>query len=91
VVELNSTTLDGLTRDMQRMLKFLLAAKHETAAGRITYKAGLGSIATAIGKSRDSKAVALYVEPILLKRGLVSVTSGGRELTPAGVKRAEEL
>lgn len=91
VVELNSTTLDGLTRDMQRMLKFLLAAKHETTAGRITYKAGLGSIATAIGKSRDSKAVALYVEPILLKRGLVSVTSGGRELTPAGVKRAEEL
>lgn len=91
VVELNSTTLDGLTRDMQRMLTFLLHAKHEAGNGRITYKAGLGSIATALGKSRDSKAVALYVEPILMKRGLIAVTSGGRELTPAGVQRAEEL
>jgi Holliday junction DNA helicase RuvB len=91
VVELNSTTLDGLTRDMQNMLRFLLHARHENAGGRITYKAGLGSIATALGKSRDSKAVALYVEPILMKRGLIAVTSGGRELTPAGVTRAEEL
>lgn len=91
VVEMNSTTLDGLTRDMQRMLRFLLLARHETRDGRVTYKAGLASIATALGKSRDSKAVALYVEPYLMKLGLVSVTSSGRELTPAGIKRAEEL
>lgn len=91
VVELNSTTLDGLTRDMQNMLRFLLRCKRTSAKGVVTYKAGLASIATAIGKSRDSKAVALYVEPIMLKRGLVVVSNGGRELTETGVKRAEEL
>lgn len=91
IVELNSTTLDGFTRDQQNMLKFLLRARHKNAKGDVTYKAGLGSIATAIGKSRDSKAVALYVEPYLMKRGMIAVTNGGRELTPAGVKRAEAL
>lgn len=91
VVELNSTTLDGLTRDMQHMLRFLLRARHETQDGRVTYKAGLASISTALGKSRDQKAVALYVEPYLMRLGLIAVTSGGRELTPAGIKRAEEL
>lgn len=91
VVELNSTTLDGLTRDQQNMLRYLLRARHEGASGRITYKAGLSSIATGIGKSRDSKSVALYVEPYLMKLGLIVVSSGGRELTPAGVARAEGL
>lgn len=90
VTELNSTTLDGLTRDMQNMLKFLLASRRESK-GEVIYQAGLNSIATACGKSRDNKAIALYVEPYLIAKGLVGVTHGGRRLTPAGVERARKL
>lgn len=91
VVELNSTTLDGLTRDMQNMLKFLLRSKRRDAKGNETYKAGLNSIATACGKSRDSKAIALYVEPYLIERGFITITHGGRELTDKGIQRAGVL
>lgn len=91
VEELNSTTLDGLTRDMQNMLKFLLRSRRESKDGTVSYQAGLNSIATACGKSRDSKAIALYVEPYLIERGYVGVTHGGRQLTDAGIERAREL
>lgn len=91
VCSLNSTTLDGLTRDMQLMLKFLLACRREDAKGNVRYQSGVNSIATALGKSRDSKAVALYVEPYLIKAGYVIVTHGGRALTDRGRERAEQL
>lgn len=91
VTVLNSTTLDGLTRDMQRMLAYLLTCRRTDAKDRVSYKAGLGSIATALGKSRDSKAVALYVEPYLIERGYIAITHGGRELTDRGIQRAEVL
>ena len=55
------------------------------------YQASVNTIATAIGKSRDSKAIALRVEPYLIELGLVQVTHGGRQLTDAGVRRAQEL
>lgn len=91
VTVLNSTTLDGLTLDMQRMLTFLLSSRREDRAGNVVYQASVNTIATALGKSRDTKAVALYVEPYLIERGLVQVTHGGRQLTPAGIARAIEL
>jgi Holliday junction DNA helicase RuvB len=91
VTELNSTTLDGLTRDMQNMMIFLLASKRTDKAGNVSYQAGLSSIATACGKSRDSKAIALYVEPYLIQRGYVGVSHGGRKLTDTGIERARKL
>lgn len=91
VVKLNSTTLDGLNLDMQRMLTFLLLRGRRVVRGETTYVASVNTIATALGKSRDSKAVALYVEPYLIERGFVAVTHGGRMLTPEGVERALEL
>jgi Holliday junction DNA helicase RuvB len=57
----------------------------------VRYQASVNTIATAIGKSRDTKAVALRVEPYLIEQGFVQVAHGGRLLTDAGVLRAEEL
>lgn len=92
VVEvLNSTTLDGLTIDMQRMLTFLLGNRRENRQSDVVYQASVNTIATALGKSRDTKAVSLYVEPYLIERALVQVTPGGRRLTDAGIQRAKEL
>jgi Holliday junction resolvasome RuvABC ATP-dependent DNA helicase subunit len=92
VLTLNGITEDGLTPDMQAMLTFLLTrARRESKDGEVRYQASVNTIATAIGKSRDSKAIALRVEPYLIEQGLVQVTHGGRQLTDAGVCRAKEL
>lgn len=93
VVDLNGTSVDGLTRDMQSMLTFLLqrAKRIRQGDGAITYQASVSTIATAIGKSRDTKAVQLRVEPWLIQEGYVQVTGGGRMLTDAGVLRAMRL
>jgi Holliday junction DNA helicase RuvB len=90
VVDLNSTTLDGLTMPMQRMLRFLLSAER-VVGGETKYRASVNTIATALGFSRDTKNVALFVEPWLLQQGLVQVSPQGRELTPTGVARARRL
>lgn len=89
---LNGVTSDGLTPDMQGMLTFLYTkARHETKDGAVTYQASVNTIATAIGKSRDSKAIALRVEPFLIEEGYVQVGHGGRRLTDAGIFRAQQL
>jgi Holliday junction resolvasome RuvABC ATP-dependent DNA helicase subunit len=49
------------------------------------------TLATALGKSRDTKAIALRVEPYLIERGYLQVGHGGRSLTDAGVSRAQQL
>lgn len=90
IVDLNDCTLDGLTLDMQQTLLFLLKSKR-TVGGETRYQASINNIATYIGKSRDTKAVQLYVEPELIRRGLVQVAHGGRLLTDAGIQRAKEL
>lgn len=88
--DLNGVTADGLTVDMQRMLTFLYSkGKHETPNGPV-YRASINTIATAIGKSRDSKAIALRVEPWLIEEGLIQIGQG-RILTDAGIERAKEL
>lgn len=90
--DLNGVTEDGLTRDMQNTLTFLYSkARQENGDGEVKYQASVGNIATAIGKSRDVKAIQLRVEPWLIKQGLLQVTHGGRRLTDAGVKRAHQL
>lgn len=90
--DLNGVTEDGLTPDMQGMLVFLYTrARHETADGRVTYNASVNTIATAIGKSRDTKAIALRVEPYLIQEGYIQVGHGGRRLTDAGITRAQQL
>jgi Holliday junction DNA helicase RuvB len=91
VTQLNSTTLDGLDLDMQRMLTFLLRSARRNARGEVVYQAGVNSIATALGKSRDSRAISLYTEPYLVEQGLIQVTHGGRALTQAGAERAMAL
>jgi Holliday junction DNA helicase RuvB len=91
VIELNGNTPDGLTPDMQRMLKCLLKSRRENQKGNVVYQASVNTIATATGHGRDTKAIALFVEPYLIAEGLVTVTHGGRQLTDAGIKRAQEL
>ncbi len=83
VVDLSSTTLDGLTRPMQNMLKVLLAAPD--------HRASVNTIATQIGFSRDTKHVALNVERDLIRLGYVAVTARGRMLTDEGIARAQAL
>jgi len=88
--DLNGVTPDGLTTDMQRMLTFLyIKGKHTTSKG-VVYRASVNTIATAIGKSRDSKAISLRVEPFLIEQGLIQIGQG-RVLTDAGIERAREL
>lgn len=89
---LNGVTEDGLSRDMQNMLRFLYEkGRRKKADGEIVYQASVNTIATGIGKSRDSKAIALRVEPWLIEQGYIQVGHGGRMLTDAGIQRAEEL
>lgn len=89
---MNGLTEDGLTRDMQNMLRFLLTrTKRTNMQGEVTYQASVNTIATAIGKSRDSKAITLRVEPYLIEKGYVQVGHGGRKLTDDGIERAKEL
>jgi len=90
--ELNGVTNDGLTPDQQAMLVFLYSkGRRENKAGEVTYQASVNTIATGIGKSRDSKAIALRVEPFLIEKGYVQVGHGGRMLTDAGIERGREL
>lgn len=91
VLEVNGIAPDGLTPDMQAMLKFLRYRGARTVKGEVRYQASVGTIATAIGKSRDSKAINLRVEPFLIEQGYVQVAHGGRLLTDAGIARAEAL
>lgn len=90
--DLNGVTADGLTPDMQAMLRFLYERSGRTTSdGEVVFQASVNTIATAIGKSRDSKAIALRVEPYLIEEGLVQVGHGGRRLTDRGIERAQEL
>jgi Holliday junction DNA helicase RuvB len=91
--DLNRTTDDGLTWDMQRALVFLFKRGKRTnrTLGIVTYQASVNTLATALGKSRDTKAIALRVEPYLIERGYLQVGNGGRSLTDAGVTRAQAL
>jgi Holliday junction DNA helicase RuvB len=92
VRDLNGCTLDGLTIDMQKMLKSLLRSKRTRRVDNtVIYQASVNTIATALGHSRDTKAVALFVEPYLIEEGYVCVTHGGRQLTDAGIERARQL
>jgi len=90
--DLCGLTEDGLTRDMQGMLVFLLThARRVNGAGEVIYQASVSTIATAIGKSRDTKAVQLRIEPYLIERGYLQVGHSGRLLTQSGILRAQEL
>jgi Holliday junction resolvasome RuvABC ATP-dependent DNA helicase subunit len=88
---LNRVTEDGLTADMQKTLTFLLTRCKRVVGGDVRYQASVSTIATAIGKARDTKAVVLRVEPYLIEQGYLQVGHGGRTLTAAGAKRAKEL
>jgi len=55
------------------------------------YSASVNTLATACGHGRDTKAIALLVEPWLLQVGLLEVRPTGRTLTAAGVERARQL
>lgn len=90
VRDLNGTTWDGLNTDMQNMCRVLLRSAR-VVRGETVYQASVSTLATQLGKSRDSKSVALYVEPWLIGEGYVAVGHGGRQLTAKGIKRALEL
>jgi Holliday junction DNA helicase RuvB len=90
--KMHRVTDEGLTSQMQATLVFLYRhCKRTRGDGEVVYQASVNSIATAIGLSRDTKAVQLRVEPFLIRSGYLQVGSGGRVLTEAGLKRAQEL
>lgn len=91
VTELFSTTLDGLTESMQIVLRFLYSNCRRPTRDGVIYTASVNTLATAAGHGRDTKAIALLVEPYLFQRGLLEVRPSGRTLTPAGVERARQL
>jgi Holliday junction resolvasome RuvABC ATP-dependent DNA helicase subunit len=91
VVDANETTVDGLSADMQAMLRFLYTRCGRQTGDTVTYQASVNTIATAIGLSGDTKEVLLRVEPYLLAEGYVQLTPGGRRLTDLGIARAERL
>lgn len=91
VLDLNQVTADGLTREMQQTLRFLYTRCRRDVGDETKYTASISTIATAIGLSRDTKAVQLRVEPYMIQQGLLQVGHGGRALTPAGLVRAIEL
>lgn len=84
---------DGLTADMVALLRFLYrTGRHQLASGEVRYQASVSSIAVGIGKSRDTKAVVLRIEPWLVRCGYLQIVAGsGRRLTDAGIERAIEL
>jgi holliday junction DNA helicase RuvB len=91
VQDLCSTTLDGLTESMQIVLRFLYRnCRRETRQG-VVYSASVNTLATAAGHGRDTKAISLLVEPVLIQRGYLIVTPRGRQLTDAGIQRAKAL
>lgn len=96
--DLNGVTEDGLTPDQQNMLIFLYTKarrvrrpQRQGEQPEVTYQASISTIATAIGKSRDSKAIQLRVEPYLIELGFIQVGHGGRILTDEGCARAHQL
>jgi Holliday junction resolvasome RuvABC ATP-dependent DNA helicase subunit len=90
--KMHRVTDEGLTSQMQATLIFLLRrCKRTRGDGEVVYQASVNSIATAIGLSRDTKAVQLRVEPFLIRQGYLQVGSGGRVLTEIGLQRAKEL
>jgi Holliday junction DNA helicase RuvB len=64
---------DGLDRTMMEYLRVL-----SQASGRM----GLQGIVSVLGE--DEQTIATYIEPTLMRRGLVARSSGGRSLTHAG-------
>jgi Holliday junction DNA helicase RuvB len=91
VHDLNGYTDEGLTPDMQGALVFLYTRCQRVVKDEVRYQASVNSIATAIGKSRDTKAVQLRVEPYLIRCGYLQVLHGGRALTLTGQERAHQL
>jgi holliday junction DNA helicase RuvB len=91
LADLNGVTEDGLTMDMQRLMRWLLNFGGRTTRAGTTYQASLATLATVTGHSRDVRAVQGRIEPYLLACGLLRITSGGRALTDAGIARARQL
>lgn len=91
LTDLNGVSADGLTIDQQRLLTWLLHNGQRTTKSGTTYQASVSTLATAIGKGRDTKSIVLRVEPWLLSCGLLQITSGGRALTDRGIQRARTL
>lgn len=92
IVDLNRTTLDGLTADMAGMLTFLYTrCRRENKDGEVVYQGSVSTVSTALGKGRDTKAVPLRIEPELIRRGFLQVGHAGRVLTEAGITRAQEI
>jgi hypothetical protein len=87
--DLCGVTPDGLTPTCRRCSpSSSRAPSAPRGSGETRYQASVNSIATAIGKSRDVKAVQLRVEPWLIECGYVQVLHGGRALTDLGVMSA---
>lgn len=91
VREANGISEDGLDAMQQEMLRWLYTRGARTTSRGVIYQSSIGSLATALGLSRDVKAVQLYVEPLLIQRGYVQTSQQGRHLTDLGIQRAIQI
>ena len=89
--DLNSTTEDGLSWDMQNVLRFLYnRGLRRDRSGNVTYQASVSTIATGIGKGGDTRSLLLRIEPYLIQAGPVAIGAGGRRLTDSRCDASEE-
>jgi Holliday junction DNA helicase RuvB len=92
IVDLAGCTLDGLTPSQQTVLTYLFRnCRRPYRDGTVLYSASVDTLASACGHGRDTKAIALLVEPWLLQQGYLEVRHTGRTLTERGIQRAKEL
>jgi Holliday junction resolvasome RuvABC ATP-dependent DNA helicase subunit len=78
-LEWAGVTADGLPRVAQDYLLTLLVSDKDSLGEKV--------IASAMGEPGPLR----HTEQLLIQKGLVTITTSGRSLTPAGVERASQL
>lgn len=88
ILEFCGVRTDGLDRSHERYVATLLwLYGRETVTGTV-YKTGLANLCRALDMKRESVE---RIERHLIKRGLISLTGAGRELTEKGIEMAKKI
>lgn len=88
VLEFCGIRKDGLDRGHERYVATLLWLYGKDTSTGTVYKTGLANLCRALDMKRESVE---RIERQLIKRGLISLTGSGRELTDAGVEMGKKV
>lgn len=88
VLEFCGVRTDGMDRNHERYVATLLWLYGKETGTGVVYKTGLANLSRALDMKRESVE---RIERQLIKRGLISLTGSGRELTDRGVKMAKTI